>query len=219
MSNQIKLQKAYIKVQREKTGEVTYGGDQGFFREEKPLCKYQSGCGVVAFLDLLLYLTDTDREVSEKVYKDYFNQIYSLIGGIPFMSGISGLKLQFKFNWIARQRHWKVRAKWGLSGKKLFSRVKEMLQKDIPVILCIPHMIRKKDKKDKLAFYKKETFEKVQETSSHYVMITGIVQKEKEIYFSISSWGKEYYINWKEYDTYMNTHFLGKILGNILYIR
>ena len=50
-------------------------------------------------------------------------------------------------------------------------------------------------------------------------MITGILEEEKGSYYEISSWGKKYYINCKEYDRLIKTHFLGTILGNILYIR
>ena len=243
MIRKLGLRNHYIKVKR-KEGELSFGGDQNLFGfegatkadEQKKRC----GCGIVAFSDLILYLASNDvryctkenysyvnRELSEETYKEYFNRIYDFIGGITHKMGISGFTLWFRFNRMARQNRWPLRAKWGFSGKKIFSRTQEMLQKDIPVILCIPAMLLKKDKDDKLSLYKRKQredgsgyyYQKAQETNAHYVMVTEILWEQEEVYFKISSWGKEYYINLKEYDTYINHHFLGKILGNILYIR
>lgn len=94
----IGLVKDYIQVRR-KNGELSFGGDQTFFRvpesSEIEQRKKEYGCGVVAFADLLLYLGGKDncflteenrsyvnRELSETVYKEYFNRIYDYIGGI-----------------------------------------------------------------------------------------------------------------------------------------
>lgn len=128
---------------------------------------------------------------------------------------------------MARRNGWRLRARWGFSGRKIFSRIEEMLQRDIPVILCIPMMILKKDRNDKLSLYnrkfddvkKRYEYQVAEQTNAHYVTVTGILWEEEKRYLSVSSWGREYYIDFKEYDTYINTHFLGKILGNILYVR
>ncbi len=239
----IGLLKKYIGIQRE-NGKIAFGGDQNFFyapqASKVDLQKKSFGCGIVAFADLLLYLGNSDdkflitenvnyvrRELSEKAYKEYFNRIYDFIGGITKNYGISGLKIRRRFNRIARKNGWKLRAKWGCSGKKLFGRIEEMLQNNIPVILCIPMMIFKKDKEDKLALYTRVyddvcgryQYEVAERTNAHYVTVTEIIWEEEKRYLAVSSWGKEYYIDFEEYDTYINTHFLGKILGNILYVR
>ena len=92
---------------------------------------------------------------------------------------------------------------------------------DIPVVLCVPMMLFKKDKKDGLSFYVKKNgkLEKACTVSAHYVMVTGLFKEKDEILLEISSWGKQYYVNWNEYENLIRTHFLGTILGNILYIR
>lgn len=239
VSAQIRLKKPYIQVQRN-SGELTYGGDQGFFKGSAPGSvderKQAMGCGVIAFSDLLLYLGSGDpakivaesksyvnQTNRETVYREYYNRIYDFLGGVSRKNGISGFKLAMRFNRLSRREGWKLRARWGFSAGKLYGRIEEMLSKDLPVILCIPMLLFQKDNKDELPFYQEENgkLKKVCTVSAHYVMVTGIVRREEsgEAFFEISSWGKKYYVNWKEYDKMMRTHFLGTVLGNILYIR
>lgn len=248
MKERIGLTGNYIQVRRNKTGEITYGGDQGFFREdadkgstgkrninrkstnrertaEENLQKQKSGCGLVAFTDIFLYLSNTSRILPEEEYKNYCNQVFRFLGGIRSKNGLSGLKLWFGFNRAAKKIGWKKRAIWGLSGKKLYGRIKEMLERNIPVILCIPMMLLKKDKEDNLKLYRKmesdgkTVYTPVQAVNGHYVTVTGILKEQEECYLEISSWGKQYFINEKEYELFMHSHFLGTILGNLLYIR
>ena len=240
MKKYLKLSKEYIQVRRRENGEITFGGDQGFFKgvnkgsgDER---KEKSGCGIIALSDLLLYFANRDHKFSidqnlnyvnqileQEEYQKYYNSIYDLLGGIPMKGGISGLKLQIGFNRLARKQGWSLRAKWGISGKRIYERIEEMLVKDIPAILCVPMPLCKKDKKRGLPFYKKEEegYRQVLTVRAHYVTVTGIVQEndDEEGLLEISSWGKKYYIKWKEYDILIHTLFLGTILGNILYIK
>ncbi len=232
------LRKPYIRVQRN-NGEITYGGDQGFFRGGSPgsaeALKSAMGCGVVAFGDLLLYFgnENADMEIPENkcyvnrvnqeaAYCQYYNSIYDYLGGVSARNGISGIRLMMRFNRLARRQHWKMRAVWGIGARRIYGRIEEMLSQDIPVILCIPMMLLKKDKKDGVVFYcRSDEWKKETTVSAHYVTATGIVQEygSREVFLEISSWGKKYYINWNEYEKLIRTHFLGTILGNILYIR
>ena len=230
----------YIRVKRNKSGIITYGGDQGFFSDAsadpEEVRKRRMGCGIVAFGDLLLYVAGrysqyrfkgsecyVNRVLAEKEYKDYFDDRYAFLGGLSARTrnGLSGFKLQSRFNRMAKAEGWKLRAKWGFSGRRMYCRMEEMLRKDIPVILCIPLMIFKKDKKQGITFYKKEKdgYSKACTVSAHYVVVTGIFKEHDGIYMSISSWGVKYYISWEEYDQFIHTHFLGTILGNLLYIK
>ncbi|MBO5054792.1 MAG: hypothetical protein J6C64_00345 [Lachnospiraceae bacterium] len=234
MPENIRLGGDYIRVRRKKNGELTYGGDQGFFQgnenRKQDKRKQMSGCGVVALSDILLYLAGrreacyseesvryAGRILDEEEYKEYYNSIYELLGGIRSGNGISGLNLKLKFNKLSRKNNWSLRALWGLNGEKIYIRMEEMLKNDIPVILCIPMMLLKKDKNDRLNFYGGK---EIQSVNAHYVVVTGVFRKpDGESYLEISSWGKKYYINRNEYDTFIHTHFMGTILGNILYIR
>lgn len=240
MSQIAGLTRPYIQVKREKTNVVAYGGDQGFFQNASEKAederKKRMGCGIVAFGDLLLYLAGSGsvyqirenkkysgRMLSESEYKDWFNFIYEFLGGLPEKRnrGLSGFRLSRKFNQMAAAGNWKLRAVWGWSGKKLFKRMTEMLGKDIPVILCIPMMLFKKDKGKGAAFYKREgkVFHKACVVSEHYVIVTEIFEEKENSYLGISSWGEKYYVNWNEYEELIHAHFLGTILGNILYIK
>lgn len=251
MRKDITLSKEYINVKRKENGVLSFGGDQNFFAKEDAceldIRKQKCGCGIVAFADLLLYLGTVKRcyltektksyvnhILSEEEYKKYYNQMYDFMGGIKGKVGISGLKIQRSFNRMARREHWSLRAKWGFSAKKLYSRIEEMLSRDIPVICCIPMMVLKKDKNDYLQLYQwqsndtlqrtqresmqKGELQKVAYTRAHYVVITGIHVIEEEIFYEVSSWGKKFYISRKEYDDFIRKHFLGILLGNILYI-
>ena len=72
---------------------------------------------------------------------------------------------------------------------------------DIPVILAIgpnfPPLLGRK----KVTFYRLENGEYLPaaETAAHFVVVTGIVGE----YLQVSSWGKEYYMFWPEYQRYV----------------
>ena len=243
MEKRTGISREYIRIRRDKSEIITFGGDQGFFASEaaskKDRRKKESGCGIIAFSDLLLYLGNRDcayripetepylnHVLQQKEYQNYYNTVYQFLGGLPFKGGISSLRLMLMFNRLSLKQGWGMRAVWGFSGKKLFDRTKRMLSEDIPVILCIPMMLLKKDKKNGIRFYERAaekngsfSYHEKAYTRAHYVMVTGIVEEEKDSYYEISSWGKKYNMNCKEYDILIKTHFLGTILGNILYIR
>ncbi|MGN0366939.1 MAG: hypothetical protein ACI4E5_13530 [Suilimivivens sp.] len=240
MPELVGLRKPYIQVRRTDSDCITYGGDQGFFggapvgsEDER---KKNMGCGIIALADLFLYLANKSEEyrteknrnyvnriLTQEEYKKYYNVIYQFLGGIKVgaKGGLSCIRLQRSFNRMAHRNHWELRAKWGLRSKGLYDRIEEMLGKDIPVILCIPMMLRKKDKPHGIVFYRKKNgeYSKACIVSAHYVVITGVIVEGESKYLRISSWGEEYYVNWNEYDILIHTHFLGIILGNILYIR
>lgn len=234
------LTRQYIQVKRKEKDVITFGGDQGFFKDapngSQDERKKRMGCGIVAFSDMLLYLAGSNpvyetqdnrsyvnRVILEDEYMTYFNSQYAFLGGFSEKrkKGLSGFGLKRGFNRRARLEKWKLRAIWGWSRSKLFDRIKEMLDKEIPVILCIPMMILKKDKGKGITFYKKEgnRYRKACVVSEHYVVITEILREKEGIFLGLSSWGEKYYVNWKEYEELIHTHFLGTILGNILYIR
>lgn len=237
MKKVLSLSKQYVSVRCRETDLQSFGGNQNFFgvpgAGEEDIRKQKSGCGIVAFADLLLYLGKADRcfqipesssyvncRLSEEEYKRYYNNIYEFMGGIRGKAGISGYLLQKSFNRLAKREKWIFRAKWGLSGRKLHPRVEEMLKRDIPVICCVPMMLLKKDKQDYLSLYQwqNDGLKKVSRVRAHYVMITGINVIEETEFYEVSSWGKRFYIQCREYREFTKKHFMGNYLGNILYI-
>lgn len=197
--------------------------------------KQKMGCGIVALSDIFLYLSGkynkslqldgvsyVNYKLDQKTYCEYYNRIYRLAGGVSLKNGASGIKLWRTFNRMAKLQGWSERARWGFSRKKILSRLEEMLAKDIPVILCVPMALFKKDKEKGLWFYmKNEKGAYVPRTrvNGHYVVVTELFYENEEIYLVISSWGKQYFIKWKEYEEQIKTRLFGAFLGNLLYIK
>jgi len=245
MEKRLGLLRDYIRIKRAGTEETTFGGDQNFFapaeqanaEDEK---KQKMGCGIVALSDIFLYLAGkynqcmqvdgssyVNQRMNQKKYCEYYNRIYRFAGGVSLKNGASGIKLWRKFNRMAKRQGWSERARWGFSRKKILSRLKEMLAKDIPVILCIPMALFKKDKEKGLCFYgKNDKGEYIPKTyvNGHYVVVTELFSEKgdsekEEIYLVISSWGKQYFIKWREYDEQIKKRLFGAFLGNLLYIK
>lgn len=256
MSETVKLTGEYIRVKR-RDGRITCGGDQNFFagapERSADWRKQKLGCGITALGDLFLYLAGREGKsltgeraggtngrqpgelFSEKEYRAYYNRIYRLAGGIaPWAkNGLSILRMQLTFNRMARRQGWKLRARWGMSYARLLGRMEEMLGRDIPVILCIPFMVFGRDKKKGVSFYEKRegAYHRACTVSAHYVVVLGILREKDVSWLRISSWGREYYVNWEQYCALLRPpfgkqplyglcfRFLETILGNILYIR
>ena len=61
-------------------------------------------------------------------------------------------------------------------------------------------------------------FRKKGSTKDHYVTITGLLEDEEHTYFEISSWGRKYFIDYNEFDSYVRKHD-NYIFSNIMWIR
>lgn len=201
---------------------VSFGGSQLYFNNIKqPLDKYRasSGCGIVALTDVLSYLRGQRSYSSPEAYRRAFNRAALLAGWIPIKCGLSfvhqtiGLFIQLRVYRLPYINH------WCYSRKKLFGRVADMLQNDMPVILCIPKAQGRKASRDLLPLYN-ENAVRTNGTNGHFVVITGIYQDEttSKIYFEVSSWGQRFFIEYSEYLHYQKTHLNG-IFGNIMYLR
>ena len=209
----LSLNRNYIQVER--NGRLSYGGSQMW--SDNPTVKI-CGCGPVAVLDTLLYLTHRqERPLSlaeyirmlEEMSKRYFPLVR------PF--GINGLMLAAGTNRLLRKYRLPYRAFWAISGRKFWSRVEELLCQDLPVIFSVGPNFPAVWQKHRLPFYRK-TAEGVyilsSSAKSHYITATGIDSE----WLRISSWGTEYYINRKEYDEYIRRYSTA-IVSNILMLR
>jgi hypothetical protein len=215
----------------------SYGGNQKFF---KPLegtaneYKYRYGCGLVALADTILYMSTaikgsmkvkgtkyTSDLASMEEYRDYFDGIVSMTGWVPTPIGATNAWLVFAFNLMAVRRLRGYVGFWGLSRRKIFGRVNRMLSENIPVILCIPNVINIfRRKKYKLKLYVPDTdCRHYEQVNTHFVTVTGIVQRGERIFYRVSSWGMEYEIDIREYDQMLKGLLFGNILGNVLVIR
>ena len=132
-------------------------------------------------------------------------------------SGINGITLVAGLNILFIKRKLPYRAFWAVSGRKLWQRVEDMLNQDLPVILAVGPNFPAFWQNHKLDFYVKTRdgrYVKSAATKGHYVTATGIDDE----WLQISSWGRKYYVNRSEYDSYVKKHS-NFIFSNLVYLR
>ncbi len=129
--------------------------------------------------------------------------------------------------------------KWKLTYYDMNNMMEEMLEQDIPVILSIgpntPNLWGKKgipfyelrvieyqenseeEKEKSKPYYYKAIHENV---NAHYVTVTAIIKDDVagRIMLRISSWGKQYYINYEEYRDYIE-NLSGTFTSSIVYVK
>lgn len=179
-------------------------------------------------------------------YKDYISYVRKIdtyYTRTRRWIAVLGPQIANSFNSYARTYDLSYRAKWKLflSYYDMYEMIEEMLSLDIPVIISIgPNTPRLWGKKG-IPFYKKHTikvpikldnsdsptltfhtiyrYEAVQNVNSHYVTVTGLIKDPiaATIMLRISSWGKQYYINYEEYRDYI-TEFGGTFTSSIVQI-
>ncbi|MGN0513817.1 MAG: hypothetical protein ACI4GD_06015 [Lachnospiraceae bacterium] len=225
------LQNTYIQVQD--GAAITYGGRQGMFSEKK-MSAY--GCGLVAIGDILLYLHryknagtgdiffswDDEQVCRKDLYLDYLRTLekkYFYVSTL--IRGITGWALAIGFNVFAKRKKLGYRAVWGVMPHKLHSSIEKSLKNNIPVLFSVGAHFPFFWKKCGVTLYVRDgiSYRKACTVCKHYMTITGIVCDGKygEM-LRISSWGREYYMRWDEYE-----HFMRKcsnpLYTNILLIR
>lgn len=197
----------------------SYGGSQTYFRNIDGLfCKGKDkgGCGIVAMGDTMAYLSKDTRFANIDSYCRYFNKIVRKSLWIPSRIGMSFLHIHFASKHMLKSFSLPYTCRWCFSKKKLYSRVKNMLVDNIPVILCIPKNFSRSKSKEMLNLYDSDS-RPATRTHGHFVVITGICELNQKLFWEISSWGKKYYISIEEYINYSKHHIAG-LLGNILLI-
>lgn len=216
----IGLKKSYISIRHQ--GKESYGGSQMWF-DNKTLRRY--GCGLIAAADLLLYLEMEELPHTAEKAKSANGNLSSYIAYIQRLNrrftvlprlGMPGWILAFEL-WLyfLGKRHF-YRVWWGFSVKKRDAAIAKMLRADIPVILSIGSNFPFVWGKHKVRLYRKTedgVYRYEQSTNAHYVTVTGMDRK----WYRISSWGKEYYIDRREYAEYVRKHSFG-LYSNICHI-
>ena len=208
------LRKPFPGIRKEK--QISYGGNQMW--SDNTVIR-GCGCGPVAALDLLHYLSEEGLRAPISV--DYYNtELRGLcrwyLPLIPHF-GINGIALAMGLNRLFRDRGLPYRAVWSCSGRRLWERVEEMLQRDLPVILSIGPSFPAIWQKQKLPVYVRRTdgsFWPAASIKSHYVTVTGL----DEDWARISSWGRKYYLNRKEYHDFVKKHS-SFLFSNIVYVK
>lgn len=227
MEETVTLRHKYIAV--EKDCKVSYGGSQGwssfsFIRK--------SGCGRIAAIDLLLYLgrfhpgcqiCDMEKDMTGRnsfAWKEYqrcLKRMGKWFPVIPYL-GMPVWFLSFFLNLYFVRYRMPYRAFWGCRPGKMRERIDDMLRSDLPVVLSIGGDFPFFWKRSRLKLYERtqEGWKAAAAARAHFVTITG----RQGHMMQISSWGREYYIDWNEYQQYVKEHS-SYLISNIccLYMR
>ncbi len=222
----IRLKYPYISVQYQDG--LSYGGSQRM--SESKILK-SSGCGVVAALDLLLYLTK-----SRSIHVDSKLKALSLFDAIPWKKynhmlsrlcrsyfpvipyhGMNGLGLMAGMQMFFLKNKMPYSCHWCISDRDLWKKVYQMLDEDIPVIMSVGPNFPLIWKKGKAILYIKNdkgNYTPASSVKAHFITITGI----DDNWIEISSWGKRFYINRRNYEEYVSK-YSAPLVSNILYVK
>ena len=203
------------------------GGNQAW-SEKKNM--QRCGCGVIASVDLLVYLTrwhgiDAPPELRALAAQDPIaladydrfalalsRRYLPLIHG----HGINGVSLALGLDLYFLRHRLPYRARWGVLPGHFWSALEKMLRADLPVILSVGPNFPLLWKKNMLCFYARlpdGSYRPAAHTLAHYVSVTGLDER----WLQISSWGREYYVNREEYGAYIAAHS-SAIVSNILWV-
>ena len=214
MEKIIELKDPYIRVGS------SYGGSQNYYREKKGfLNRYKAagGCGIIAMSDTMNYLMKKTTFADREDYMRISDMVIRHTLWIPNKLGMSFYRIILLYPHLLKRAGISCRCFWGLSRKRVLPRIEEMLKNDIPVILNVPKPVFSiRNHGEKLTFYD-ENEKPAVSTAAHFVVVTGIYRNGEKKYLQISSWGKKYYIDLKEFTAFTKKILLGGILGNILY--
>ena len=230
----VALKHNYIQVREHDRRSV--GGNQEYFKGRPGFFskyKHHNGCGIVALGDLMLYLLGKEGKMlrskgvmygkdfeSVDDYRDYFNTVMRLSKWIPSGLGVSNLFLTLAFNGMCMRLGIPYRGRWGLLRQNIYRNVQKMLERDIPVILCIPYIINPLRKKTmKLKMYIPGKGGEFVRVNGHFVTIIGLETHDNRTFYKVSSWGKIFEIDVDEFDYFAKSVAFGGILGNVLIVR
>ena len=206
---------------------ISFGGSQ-MLSDSRTM--REVGCGVIAALDLLLYLcrfhgckcaffadAAQDGVIDEREYDELAQRLSRRFFPLIPKLGVNGLMLAGGLNVFFLRYSLPFRASWGIGSGKLFEKIEAMLARDIPVILSVGPNFPLFWQKNELTFYAAAPDGAIRPAcniKAHYVTVTGI----DGTWLKISSWGREYFIDREEYLSYIRRHS-GSIVSNIVRIR
>lgn len=188
------LEHEFIRITGE-NGRVYYGGNQSWFKQ-----KYmrKAGCGVVAAVNTLLYVSGR-RELSIEEFIKTAEKVRRTILTVPSLGASSlfvsiGLSISFRKLKIDKFAFWKI------LPVNFYGGITDMIDRGIPVILAIGRNFPMFGTKEKLKFYTVNNgkYEPETEANAHFVTITAINDK----WLTVSSWGRRYYLNRDELTRY-----------------
>ena len=195
---------------------LSYGGSQ--MSSEHAVIR-KCGCGPVAALDTVWYLEhrgDTEP-LPLLTYNTELNVLCRRYFPLVPPFGINGLIFVLGLNRLLHDRKIPYRARWMVSGSRLWARVEDMLRRDLPVILSVGPNFPAFWQNNRLPFYvcdSSGSFTRATATKGHFVTVTGL----DETWVQISSWGRKYFINRMEYERYTKANSC-YAFSNLVYLK
>lgn len=185
-----------------------------------------------------------NRTIPYNDYYSYVRRIHDRYTKTHRVIAVLGPQLASAIEFYARVNSYQLHAawKWTLGYYDMYEMIEEMLSKDIPVILSIgpntPLLWGQKG----ISFYEMEEIditsnaadantkanekrthyykEVMQNINSHYVTVTALIKDDETnaIMLRISSWGKQFYINYEEYRYYIEETG-GTFTSSLVYVK
>lgn len=220
----LSLQHPYIAV-KTRSGE-SYGGGQQLSPD--PMVR-RCGCGVIAAADLLLYLSrwhmtmpaayfdglSEEGPIPLSAYNECILRMHRRFFPVIPYAGINGLMLMAGVQRFFREQQMPFTARWCFSESRLWDRLEGMLCRDIPVILSVGPNFPELWGKKKVHFYKKDSAGNYIPTAgakAHFFTVTGMDDE----WLRISSWGRLYYLNRREFSDYAKRDSLALTCNTLL---
>ncbi len=190
----------------------SFGGNQGWFREESDGAISPYGCGLISCADIFLYISGRVR-LMQPEYMSIVRRFAKDQLRVRGKLGLNGISMGLGMSRLLREKKIAMHASWCFSKEKILPRITDMLKKDMPVCISVGPCI---GSKEKIKEYGVDLFIRngrkfmLPEWRSglvkdHYVTVTGIIRSEGKTMLEISSWGERYYIDWAQYTAYLNS--------------
>ena len=187
---------------------LSYGGNQSWFTEERDGCIKPLGCGLISCADILLYKTGRTRLTLDE-YKDFVRSLNKGFLRVRPKLGVNGIFLAWGLKRRFRKLGLPYKAKWCFSAGKQLERIRDMLERDMPVTLSAGPQLGRKTKRGGVTFLARNAQNSFALPAwrsglvrDHYVTVTGLIEEEERKLLEISSWGERYYIDWEDYRRY-----------------
>ena len=208
-------------------GRRLYGGAQNLLPRKSIR---DSGCGLISSANLLAYLTrfhDLRDGLFDQIIRldpipltDFNRACMRLCRGflrpLPRV-GMTGTGVAMGLNREFRRRNIPYRASWCFRARPMWERMESMLCRDLPVILAIGPNLPRFWRRKKLALYRRKpdgSMRPAARIKAHFVTVTAMDGE----WLTVSSWGREFYINRAEYADYAK-RFSSPWFSNILLLR
>ena len=205
------LKHPYLQVEF-KNG-CSFGGNQGWLPYQ---FLKKSACGVIGAADVVLHLKGRHR-MTETEYIDFAKRLWKWYLPVFPGVGMNSMTLMIGMNRYFRKEKMPYCASWNISGKRLLSKIDAMLAKDFPVIFSVGPNFPRFWGRQTVTLYKKTaqgSYLSASKVRAHYMIITG----RDGMWLQVSSWGKEYYLNFTEYQEYVRKHSCF-LVSNIICIK